>query len=123
MKGTLSALVAANKNVSAKVEEIKLVLKKYEDLFYSKDLDPNNFETLWAALKKGDELQGPTKAKGYPATLQSYYSLDVNAEQVELSARDWMVLDMPVTLDLARRIGLSLKLGSDASLQTVWDAL
>ena len=35
---------------------------------------------------------------------------------------DWMLIDMPVTLDLAQRIGSSLGLSPESSLQTVWDA-
>ncbi len=123
MEGTLDALVIANSSLKENVEEVKLVLKEYHDLFYSEALASNNFNVVWEELKKGDAQQGPVKAKGYPETLQNYYSLDIDANQVEQSAQDWMLLDMPVTIDLAQRIGSSLGFAPDASLQTVWDAL
>jgi hypothetical protein len=123
MTGALSALKQANPLVVKDIKAIQLVLKKYQALFYSESLASDNFDVLWAALKQGDSQQGPTKAKGYPDTLQNYYTLEMNAQQVEQAAEDWMLIDMPVTLDLALRVGASLKLSPKASLQTVWDVM
>ena len=123
MDGTLAALQEVNANVADEVKEIQNCLTKYNDLFYSEGLASPDFDVMWETLREGDAKQGPTQAKGYPGTLQNYYSLDVTADQIEQSVEDWMALDMPVTLDLAQRIGSSLNLAADASLQTVWDAL
>lgn len=123
MQGTLAALhQAAGTCYDAQIAQISAALKEYQKIFYVKDLDSGDFATLWAVLKEGDTRQGPTRAKGYPQTLQNYYTLDQSADQVEQAAMDWMLIDMPVTLDLAQRIGSSLGLSAESSLQTVWDA-
>lgn len=123
MIGSLSALSQANHSMDGDIEDIKTILENYQAIFYSKALASDDFNTLWAAFKQGDVEQGPTQAKGYPDTLQNYYTLAMNADQVEQSAQDWMLIDMPVTLDLAQRIGTGLNLSPSACLQTVWDAM
>jgi hypothetical protein len=92
-------------------------------LFDGPGLASGDFKTLWKALQAGGERQGPSKAQGYPATLKDYYTLDRTAEDIELQAMGWMELDMPVTLDLAQRIGRSLGLPAASPLQAVWDAM
>ena len=123
MQGTLAALGQANPDVSNAIVKIKEALKPYQAIFYSEALASAKFDVYWPAFKKGDAQQGPTQAKGYPGTLQNYYSLTWNAGQVEQAANDWMLVDMPVTIDLAQRMGASLNLPAEASLQTVWDAM
>jgi len=123
MLGSLDALSQANPKWDNNIKAVKVALEDYKQLFYSEALASNIFNTLWAAFKEGDAKQGPTRTKGYPGTLQSYYTLDMNADQVEQAAQDWMLIDMPVTLDLAQRIGSSMGLPPEASLQTVWNTL
>jgi len=95
----------------------------YQKIFYDHALASDKFDVLWEALEKGDAVQGPTQANGYPATLKNYYTLGMSMAQVEQAAEDWILLEMPVTLDLAQRVGYSLGLASDSSLQAVWDTL
>lgn len=123
MQGSLSALISANPALSSAATQVLSALSKYQAIFYSEALASNDFAVFWPALKAGDQAQGPQVAKGYPATLQNYYTLEMNADQVEQAANDWMLIDMPVTLDLAQRIGASLGLPATADLQTVWDAM
>lgn len=123
MQGSLSALTSANPALSSAATQVLSALSKYQAIFYSEALASNDFAVFWPALKAGDQAQGPQVAKGYPATLQNYYTLEMNADQVEQAANDWMLIDMPVTLDLAQRIGASLGLPATADLQTVWDAM
>lgn len=123
MNGSLAALQQANPGTATQIDAIKAALTKYQAIFYSAELASSDFATLWAALQQGDQQQGPTQAKGYPDTLQNYYTLQMNADQVEQAAHDWMMIDMPVTIDLAQRIGATLNLAPDADLQTVWDAM
>lgn len=123
MRGTLDALAQANPSLAPAINRVRSALEEYQAIFFDADLASDKFEVVWAALSRGDKLQGPTRAKGYPATLQNYYTLGLTAEQVEQSARDWLLLDLPVTFDLALRIGASLGLPPQASLQSVWDAV
>ncbi len=123
LQGTLTALADANPSLIKDIKAISPVLREYESIFYSPGLASNNFETFWAAFKKGDAAQGPICAKGYPGTLQNYYTLELSADQVEQAAVNWMQIDLPVTVDLAQRIGASLDLGPEAELQCVWDAM
>lgn len=123
MQGSLSALTAANPALAKDAARVCTALNGYKALFYSAAIDSNDFDIYWPAFKEGDAKQGPQVAQGYPATLQNYYTLDATADQVEQSANDWMLIDMPVTLDLAQRIGAALNLPANASLQTVWDSL
>ncbi len=123
MRGALSALTAANPTLEKAATRVCTALNGYQALFYSADIASNDFDVVWAAFKAGDAQQGPQVAQGYPATLQNYYTLDATADQVEQAANDWMLIDMPVTLDLAQRIGAALSLPANATLQTVWDSL
>ncbi len=123
MTGSLNALTTANPSLAGAAAKVSDVLKLYQALFYSEALMSDDFAVYWPAFVAGDAEQGPQLVQGYPATLQSYYTLDMNAEQVEQAANDWLMIDMPVTLDLAQRIGYALGLASNASLQTVWDSL
>ncbi len=123
MQGTLSALVSANPALADAAAQVNNALVKYQSIFYSEALASDDFDVFWAAFKAGDQEQGPQVAKGYPATLQNYYTLGMSADQVEQAANDWMLIDMPVTLDLAQRIGAALGLPATANLQTVWDAM
>jgi len=123
MQGALDALEQANPALKAPIDGVRVSLQEYRAIFFDPQLASPEFEIMWAALQRGDATQGPTRAKGYPGTLQSYYSLGLTAEQVEQSARDWLLLDLPVTVGLALRIGAILGLPSSASLQTVWDGV
>lgn len=123
MKGVLTALSKAAPALTAEIEQVCKALGDYRAVFYEPGLVSSNFDELFATLKKGDAAQGPTPAQGYPGTLQNYYTLGMSAEQVEQAAMNWMQIDMPVTIDLAQRIGASLSLSADVSLQTVWDAM
>lgn len=123
MNGVLDALEKVNKNLSTSIKEISESLKAYTNIFYEKALASDDFNILFEALKKGDMLQGPSHAKGYPGTLQNYYTLGMTLDAVEKAAEDWMLIDMPVTIDLAQRMGSVLALPKDASLQSVWDAM
>jgi hypothetical protein len=123
MQGVLDALEQASPGLEPWIARVRISLKEYQAIFFDPALVSTDFEVMWAALVRGDELQGATRAKGYPGTLQNYYTLGLTAEQVEQSAQDWLLLDMPVTVDLALRIGASLGLPARASLQTVWDAV
>ena len=121
--GTLEALVSANPGLQSAAAQVSQALDRYRAIFFSQDIASDDFDVFWPAFKAGDAVQGPQAAQGYPATLQNYYTLDMNADQVEQAANDWILIDMPVTLDLAQRVGASLGLASNASLQTVWDRL
>jgi hypothetical protein len=123
MSGVLDAMVQANAQLKSSVDAVRRALEHYQSLFFTKALASDDFATLWAAFKRGDLEQGPTQAQGYPGTLQNYYTLGLSQDQVEQAAHNWMLLDMPVTLDLARRVGTALNLPADASLQAVWDGL
>jgi hypothetical protein len=123
MQGALQALVGANPALSSAAATVNNSLNNYQAIFYSPELASNDFSVYWPALQKGDAAQGPTRAKGYPGTLQNYYTLGLSAEQVEQTAQDWLLLDLPVTRTLSQRIGASLGLPSNASLQQVWDSL
>lgn len=123
MTGSLNALTSANPALKSAALQVSNALDRYQAVFFSDELASNDFDVYWAAFKAGDAAQGPQAARGYPASLQNYYSLDMNADQVEQAANDWLLIDMPVTLDLAQRIGAGLGLAANASLQTVWDAL
>jgi hypothetical protein len=123
MQGTLNALKQANSELSSHIDKINNVLQFYQKIFYNTEISSDKFNILWKALQKGDKEQGPVKSKGYPGVLENYYTLGMSMEQVEQSAEDWMKIEMPVTLDLAQRIGSSLGLSSNSSLQVVWDAL
>ena len=116
MQGTLNALQESNPKLSQSIRMISEALQPYQKIFYETALASDNFDVLWKALKKGDAEQGPTQANGYPGTLENYYTLGMSMEQVEQAAEDWMLLEMPVTLDLAQRIGDSLSLARDSSL-------
>lgn len=123
MQGVLDALERANASLTPPIDRVRISLKEYQAVFFDPSLTSSDFEVMWAALQRGDKQQGPTRAKGYPGTLQSYYTLGMTAEQVEQSAQDWLQIDLPVTVDLALRVGASLGLPPRASLQTVWDAM
>jgi hypothetical protein len=123
MTGSLSALISANPALANAAAQVSQALERYQAIFFSNDLASDDFDVYWPAFKEGDAVQGPQAAKGYPATLQNYYTLDMTADQVEQAANDWLLIDMPVTLDLAQRIGAGLGLASNASLQAVWDAM
>jgi|GEM_PF-2912258 len=123
MTGALSALTSANPALTSAAAQVSNVLDRYRAIFFTNDLASDDFDVYWPAFRAGDAEQGPQAARGYPATLQNYYTLDMNADQVEHAANDWLLIDMPVTLDLAQRIGASLGLAPNASLQAVWDGL
>jgi hypothetical protein len=123
MTGSLSALTGANPALKDAAAQVSRALVRYQAIFFSNDLASDDFDVYWPAFVAGDAVQGPQAARGYPATLQNYYTLDMNADQVEQAANDWLLIDMPVTLNLAQRIGAGLGLAPDASLQTVWDGL
>lgn len=121
--GTLDALQSANPALCDRIAAVKRALESYKALFFSEALASDDFSTFWPAMQKGDSETGPTVAEGYPGTLHDYYTLGSSASEVELLATGWLQLDMPVTLDLAQRVGASLGLPADSSLQTVWDAM
>ncbi len=123
LQGVLDALEAANPALEPQLDGVRSALERYQAVFFDAALASSDFEVMWAALQRGDEHQGPTRAKGYPGTLQSYYTLGMTAEQVEQSAQDWLLIDLPVTVDLALRVGASLGLPPRSSLQAVWDAM
>jgi hypothetical protein len=123
MQGVLDALEQANPGLKPPLDMVRISLQEYQAIFFDPALVSADFDVMWAALQRGDEAQGATRAQGYPGTLQTYYTLGLTAEQVEQSAQDWLLLDLPVTVDLALRIGASLGLPARASLQTVWDAV
>ena len=123
MTGVLNALTSANPALKSATLQVADALSRYQAIFFSDALASSEFDVVWAAFKAGDAVQGPQAARGYPASLQNYYTLDRNAEQVEQAANDWLLIDMPVALDLAQRIGAGLGLPANASLQTVWDGL
>lgn len=123
MTGSLNALTSANPALKSAAVQVCDALDHYQAIFFSDALASDDFDVYWAAFKAGDAVQGAQAAQGYPAALQNYYTLDMNADQVEQAANDWLLIDMPVTLDLAQRIGAGLGLAANASLQTVWDGL
>lgn len=123
VEGNLKAMLQANPTVTEQVRGIEKALERYRQIFYSPALASSDFDVLWPALKEGDTRTGPVQVKGYPGTLKSYYTLQATEADVELQARSWMQLDMPVTLDLARRIAPKVGVAADSSLQTVWDAM
>jgi len=123
MRGVLDALEQASPGLKPPIDNVRIALKEYEAIFLDPSLVSPDFGVMWAALQRGDRLQGATRAAGYPGTLQNYYTLGLSVEQVEQSAQDWLLVDMPVTVDLALRLGASLGLPARASLQTVWDAV
>lgn len=122
-RGTLDAIDAANSSLGPATDKIRASLEAYQELFYSAELASDDFEVLWKAFEEGDRAMGPIKAKGYPGTLDDYYTLGMTLEQVEDAAKAWMQIDMPVTTDLALRMGAILGLAENASLQEVWDAM
>ncbi|MEM5584210.1 hypothetical protein WNZ15_17235 [Roseibium sp. AS2] len=121
--GNLKAMLQANPTVSSQVRAIEKALQRYQEIFYSPGLASSEFKVYWPALLEGDAASGPVRARGYPGTLKNYYALQMNEADVELQAKSWMQLDMPVTLDLARRIAPKVGAAQDSSLQTVWDAV
>lgn len=123
MEGALEALGNANGNLQGKIASVKKSLQEYKGIFYDQALMSSDFKVLFAALKTGDAVQGPIKAKGYPGTLENYYTLGMSLDQVEQSAENWMLIDMPVTNNLAQRVGATLGLPIASSLQEVWDSM
>lgn len=123
MQGVLDALQQASPGLEPAIDRVRVSLQEYQAIFFDAALASAEFEVVWSALEKGDKAQGPARAKGYPGTLDNYYTLGLSADQVEQSAQDWLLIDLPVTLDLALRIGASLGLPASSSLQSVWDAV
>ena len=123
VEGNLAAMLKANPTVTEQVRGIEKALERYRQIFYSPALASSDFSVFWPAMKEGDAKTGPVQANGYPGTLKNYYTLEESEADVALQARSWMQLDMPVTLDLARRIAPKVGVAEDSSLQTVWDAM
>ncbi len=121
MQGTLAALVGERPDVADQVQDIKKALVSYSELFAVEGLDSDDFDTYWPIFREWDAVAGPSRSKGYPACLESYYQLTNTATQIEVTAKAWLDLDLPVTLEIAEQVSMLPFVSGMGSLQEIWD--
>jgi len=121
MNGTLESLLIVRPEAKDQVDEIKVALEDYKNLFFVKDLDSDDFKTYWPIFQQWDEIAGPRLTPGYPASLQNYYRFTQTADEIETMAQSWLELDLPVTIHITQRIAALPFVGGGGSLQEIWD--
>lgn len=121
MKGTLMSLLELRHDVETQVEEIRMELDNYKNLFYVEGLDSNDFKTYWPIFREWDKITGPQLTPGYPASLQNYYRLTQSADEIETMAQSWLELDLPITVQISQRIAALPFMNGEGSLQEIWD--
>lgn len=121
MKGTLTSLLKVRQDVEDQVEEIRMALEDYKNLFYVEGLDSNDFKIYWPIFREWDKISGPQLTPGYPASLQNYYRLTWSADEIETMVQSWLELDLPVTIQISQRIAALPFVNGGGSLQETWD--
>lgn len=121
MKGTLQSLVERCPAYQKQCDEIQKDLNAYQALFSRDGLDSNDFNVYWPLFCQWDEVTGPVTALGYPACLQNYYQLTETAAEIEIMARSWLDLDIPVTAKITEQVAALPFVQSEGPLQEIWD--
>jgi len=121
MEGTLQSLLQVRPDVKSKCDVIEKALTAYKALFFIEGLDSNDFNTYWPIFREWDRIAGPAPARGYPACLHNYYELTETATQIGIIAQGWLDLDMPVTTAITEQVATLPFVGSEGTLQAVWD--